>query len=403
MAVIGHAFTSQTTQQTTTSGTPQVVLSLASGNFVAGKKYLILAYAQNAPISGINSGPFFNVRHQGTDFPGSLIVCAPFATSTYFVPFWLTVWTAVASEAIEIVLFNGDSSTNVGSDQITLLAINLSDDLVENTDWFYADTLTPVTYSDAFQTVVSKTFTVPAGGEEWLILGRMQHTVVSTARLATCRLNVDSGASTVPSLTHVGGGVFEQNPTAFARIAPLGSGSHTVLLEAKDDAIGSNNECDSATVFILRLSKFKEYFYQYTSGSTTLSSPSFGNVQTRTFTPTTTSDFWVGGYSSIVASSGSATYGGRVRVDSTDQPATQTSDARVIRQSLNNQNIEPFLVNTQVNLDTTSHTLDLDELCSAASTMSTTDRLVWAISMELAPTTPPASGPLPPGVVAGCA
>jgi hypothetical protein len=141
MAAIAHASRVNTTNQTTASTTYIDATNgdIASGSFTTGDKYLILAMAQ----LGVNNsfqGVFLRVVHGSTAFDDSEQLWANSATTRRTPYFWWTVWTAVSGEDINIQ-YSGNIH-NVGApslDFIVLLAINLSDDVTENTDWFSAE------------------------------------------------------------------------------------------------------------------------------------------------------------------------------------------------------------------------------------------------------------------------
>jgi hypothetical protein len=98
MAAIAHASRVNTTSQTTTSTSYVDATNgdIASGNFTVGKKYLILAMAQQS--SSISLGSTIQVVHGSTAFTDSE---QRFAITSLWAPyFWWTVWTAVSGEDI---------------------------------------------------------------------------------------------------------------------------------------------------------------------------------------------------------------------------------------------------------------------------------------------------------------
>jgi hypothetical protein len=137
MAAIEHASRVNTTNQTTTSTTYVDATNgdIASGSFTTGDKYLILAMAQLG-VGGAFQGVYIRVVHGSTAFDDSkqLFTATQITRRTPY--FWWTVWTAVSGEHINIQ-YRGNSGQNptASLDYIVLLAINLSDDVVENTDW----------------------------------------------------------------------------------------------------------------------------------------------------------------------------------------------------------------------------------------------------------------------------
>src|SRR5574338_39411 len=103
-AQIAHSYTEVTTQQVTISATYVDVpgAAITSGNFTAGKKYLIYINAQaNENSSGVIS---VKTQHGTTDFAESegIMVSQGSGTSSYLPYGFLTVWTAVSSEGIKL-------------------------------------------------------------------------------------------------------------------------------------------------------------------------------------------------------------------------------------------------------------------------------------------------------------
>src|SRR5262249_58402915 len=82
--------------------------------------------------------------------------------------------------------------------RIAMLAINLSDDLAENTDWAFAEDATDVTLTTAFADGASVTVT-PAGASDWLVLTSSQGPGVNGgAALALTRISRAGEAAAVP-------------------------------------------------------------------------------------------------------------------------------------------------------------------------------------------------------------
>jgi hypothetical protein len=138
MAAIGNASRINTTNQTTTSNSYVDATNgdIASGNFTAGKKYLILAAAQfGVSAEGIDCG--VRVVHGTTAFADSDHEFSTLTANARCPYYWWTVWTAVSGEDINLQFIRDApfGSTTTGLDQIVLLAIKLSDDLTENSVW----------------------------------------------------------------------------------------------------------------------------------------------------------------------------------------------------------------------------------------------------------------------------
>src|SRR5262249_4018727 len=152
-AAIAHAFAEVNTAQTTTSSTLVDVpgASIASGNFVAGKKYLLYVTAQMTNQKATDSVER-GALHGTTPFDdallgsgGSRAVFSTASASMQWAYGWFTVWTAVPGEAIKLQFRRLEYLGIAQVNRIAMLAINLSDDLAENTDWAFAEDATDVT------------------------------------------------------------------------------------------------------------------------------------------------------------------------------------------------------------------------------------------------------------------
>jgi hypothetical protein len=144
MAAIAHASRVNTTNQTTTSGTYVDATNgdTASGNFTTGDKYLILAMAQFGLSSSFQMVRL-RVVHGSTAFDDSEQEFANSSSTRRTPYFWWTVWTAVSGEDINVQYCgNVAQGPTAALDFIVLVAINLSDDVTENTDWAYAERAT---------------------------------------------------------------------------------------------------------------------------------------------------------------------------------------------------------------------------------------------------------------------
>jgi hypothetical protein len=177
MAAIAHASRVNTTNQTTTSTTYVDATNgdIASGNLTTGEKYLLLAMAQFGPNNSAQ-GCFIRVVHGSTAFDDSEQLFAASQATRRTPYFWWTVWTAVSGEDINLQFrSNANNVPTASLDFIVLLAINLSDDVTENTDWVSAERSTDDALTTSFLDGASITFT-PGSASDWLVLTNGQYT-----------------------------------------------------------------------------------------------------------------------------------------------------------------------------------------------------------------------------------
>jgi hypothetical protein len=378
-AAIAHAFTEVNTAQTTTSGTLVDVPGalIASENFVAGKKYLLYVTAQMTNQTATDSIELVAL-HGKTDFDGkpsfvpfddalggsggSDAVFSTFSASMQWAYGWFTVWTAVSGEAIKLQFRAPGELGTAQVDRIAMLAINLSDDLAENTDWAFAEDATDVTLTTAFTDGASVTVT-PAGASDWLVLTSSQGPGANGgAALALTRISRSGEAASVLPEARVEVNLLgDQMPMTLARVFPLAAASNTFTEQSAASANGSGLVRTHSSVFVLNLSKFKVHASAYTEPDLALSATAYATqLQTLSITPTVAGDVWIGAYWGFDRNSALRNAKFRVQVDNVDQPAGQTTDAYVFAQTNDAADEDPMVLSTLANLTAAAHTVNLD-------------------------------------------
>lgn len=384
MASIAHASVEQTTNQTTISATYVDVngATLTSGNFTTGKKYLLWVTAQiQNSTQNIITG--CQVTHGSTAFSESQFLAANnIATFGRFTYAWYHIWTAVSGEAITLQL-KSDGTNTANADQIHLLAINLSDDLVENTDWFFAEDATDaLDLGTGGVDGASITFT-PSGASDWLVAS---YALFNTDAI-NCASSLRRSGETTSSLPEswseqnaTGDDIMQLHPRVFALTAV----SNTFKEHSRASAASGADRLHSK-IFALNLNKFSEHANAYTEADTSLSATDYATeLQTIAITPSIAGDVWIGAFWGFDLQDNSREAEFRVQVDGSDQPATQTSDNYQFEISDEPTDEVPMNLSTMPNLSAVTHTIDLD-----ASTDNVTFspagqyRTLWAVTMEL--------------------
>jgi len=385
MVLIDHSQAVQTTRQTTTSSTNVDItsVSIADSFFNTGEKYLIIASAQldtasTAEQSGITT------LHGSTEFDGAdQFMEHPVVDPQKHDYFYFTVWTAVASEGVKMQFRTGGAGTT-GADQVVLTAIRLND-LTENTDWHFDENLTDTTLGLSFSTTNNAvvTFTPSTGGDNWLVLSRAR--VTPDAGLSNQMISRFSrsgeasfNTSTISQEREIAGDfIVQPNMHVFN----LGASSNTFTQESRvDESAGSDSRTDSA-IFAINLASFsKDSSSATTTGAVNLTTTNFGEeIESISITPDSTVDvFCIGGW---VLDNGLVGGEGRLQVDNTDSPATQTSDAYDRNQGFDGKDEVDFLHQTIINLDNTLHTVDLDGSAVSSGTNVLNSHLV-AFTLE---------------------
>lgn len=382
---IAHTFAEQNTKQTNTTTTWQDVLSITSGNFTSGKKYLLHATC-NARNSSSNEKVGVRVVHGAT--PTSFTESEEFhqlVGSLWITYGWLTVWTAVSGEGIKLQFNAPEGLGTAEVDQCFMLSMNLTDDLVENTDWIFnhnsASTALTTTFADFAST---GSFTPGTAGHDWLILGYCRFNNNPLSVSAQCRLDrSEEATSTTPEAkVIVTGGATLRNIQPLARCFNLGASANTFKMRAADATSGTQNTHLHSSVFALNLNKFKAHTCAYTDGTVALSGTDYATqIQTLSVSPTLTGNVWIGG-AFIFGNDGTDTWKARMQVNNSDQPAGQTTDNYQFAMSAGSTDKDPFITSTIVSLAAGSQTVDFD--ASSAATLNASNRQVWAVTMELA-------------------
>jgi len=296
---LSHKFIEQTTRQTVTGVTYTDITgaNINSGNFTADKKYLLVFTAQ---IDGniVSSDAQIKAIHGSTDFEGSELAFEPMqATNTKYTYFWYTVWTAVASEAIKLQFKHETAGQITGADQITMVAIKLSDDLTENTDWFFNENATDTTLRATYGTSgpASITFT-PNGSDDWLVLATAQLDPTSITVPQKTRINAAGGVADVlvEWMQEGEDATADRMVHTLAKVYTPTAVSTTFKTDTESSSVSGNRLYNS--VFALNLNKLKVHAFQATQGElsldTTNAFATSTNIANTTITPTVTGDVW---------------------------------------------------------------------------------------------------------------
>lgn len=387
-AAIGHTYVLQNTGQniTSTSYVDIPGASIASGNFTAGKKYLLYITAQYRETS--TGFVWLRAAHGTTAFAESEVSMLTGSGNEYLAYAWFTVWTAVSGEAVKL---QGQVSGTVPSAdyaRISMLAINLSDDLTENTDWFWSERTT----DDALTTTPSNGGTVtftPSGTSNWLVLTTAQIDYADISATITARLSRSGEASSATPETNIrAANASLLDVRTHARAFALTAASNT-FTEVTVSSASSGTRLNSG-LFALKLNKFRNHAIAYTDADAALSATDYATeLQTVGLTPGVVSNVWILGYWGFDVGAVAREAEFRIQVDAADQPADQTTDNlqfSIIGSSSLDTAEAPMNISSFVSsMSASAHTIDLD-----ASAEQTTGapagqhRQLAAVTMELA-------------------
>lgn len=386
MAAIAHAFTEQNSNQTSTGSYADITgASIASGSFTAGKKYLIEVTAQIG-LSGITDTGGLRVAHGGTAFADSESQINSDIASSRTTYHWFTVWTAVSSEAITLQASRTSGTTDtVNIDQISMTAMNLSDDVTENTDWFFAEDGTDSGLTSTWVDGASITFTPGTAGHDWLVktITRIDPTVVNEAMIT----RIDRSGEATSSLPQAGHEPQSSASTGWMhyvdRVFNLGASSNTF----KEQSSSSTNDHTRlySAIFAINLNEFRNHANAYTEADVSLGTSNYAvELQTISITPAVAGDVLIGAFWGFDRNSAAAEAEFRVQYDNGDQPAAQTTDNYQFSTGNDATDEEALSLITLLSATAAAHTIDLDGSADiSTATPAGQYRSLWAFTMEL--------------------
>lgn len=386
-AAIGHTFVEQNTIQTTTSNTFGDVsgMSITSGNFTVGKKYLLVLTYQ-ADETGSSVGEV-RLVHGSTEFDGTKGVFQR-SSGTFAIPAGsFTVWTAVSSEDVKVQFRSVSAGQTTRIDQVALLAINLSDDVTENTDWCFAESTADQALSTTPVDGASCTITPGVASHDWVVMSYslIDADVAGTASAITRMERSGEASSSLPSARSEFFGTLQVQPFMLTRAFNLGASSNT--FKEVSEATATNHTRLHSAIFMLDLDKFRNHTVAYTEADINLSATAYATeLQTLSITPSVAGDVWIIGYWGADRGADTREVQTRIQVDGSDQPSGQTTDAYTFELGDGATDEYAMIQHTMViSMTAAAHTVDLDGSADSVTSSPTGQhRALIAVTMELA-------------------
>jgi hypothetical protein len=272
---------------------------IASTNMVANKTYLILVggFIENDSASSqaevrVGYGTTPTIFTDGT---GSIDESILTTSKTPF-GFMFTHTQGGTAERYVVQVRNSSASQTTAGDA-WIVAIRLTDELTENTDYYTNSVTADYTTTASYASQASVTFT-PDGTDPWLILGHATRLSPVTDGTSSVKLRInDSVANALVETTEDGGDIVNDiRPLVMAAVYVPSNASHTVTIDAAHTGTTAGTVFNSS-IFALNLSKFSTVAYERTAGDVTpATDPSWTTVATVSPTPSTTGDWLVLGY-----------------------------------------------------------------------------------------------------------
>ena len=358
--------------------------AIASGNFTAGRKYLIVITAQVGAVDGSNDVAI-RTLHGSTPFVESQYdfeTVEPNELTTYG---WFTVWTAISSEAIKLQWKTIVGSNTVKGDNFTLFAMEISEELTEGADWHFDEVVTDTGLTTAWSTTnnATRTFT-PSGSSDWLVLVRSRINHASANRQLETRIErAGEATSTTPFQSTEGEDTtLDRFCHILARPFACTAVSNTFTSASRNDGASSGTRISSA-VFCLDLSRFIDVSTAHTTTTTgDIGDTSFGTeVQEVLITPTSTGNFWTLGQAVFNPEDPNGARS-RVQIDNADQPpgATVDDDVSILHWDGTDQGVS--FIQSVVSLSALS-TIELDVSTDTGTSAVVEDRMLMSISLEI--------------------
>lgn len=301
---------------------------------------------------------------------------------------WWTVFTQPGTpETIKMQYRNVTSAGHtVYADEIQIIAINLSDDLTENTDWHYAADTTQTAQTGSFVDRASITFTPSSGVNDWLILGRIgiDHTPAGSLSNRVHVQLLEDGALVRAELTQIPEDTTDQIQWPIPYVAQsLSEASHTYKLQSKDSVIGAANY-ESSAVLAIDTSKFANVTFVDTATQIgpTVVVDTWAEANTITHTPDATGDTLIIGDIVVDHENTIDHWGTRIQVAGTTVPAGWDGGAMAHAYPNSGDDVRNLPLFVLSSVTDAGQALDLDYY-PAQDGGFLTERTIIAISMAL--------------------
>ncbi len=270
------------------------VCTIAAASFTAGKKYLILASALMRVNDSAGEGRM-RLVHGTTPTLFTDADCAYENTANVQEtnPGWLTMYTQPGTaELVKLqVSCSGAITTTVELGQI--LAINLDDVGVEDTDYRYNEVTADYTTTASYADQALETFT-PNGSDKWLIIGQATYDIAASNSNYRMRLN-DSVAGALVTLDIEGEDTTNEKRQhlCMAVVTPTAV-SHTFSVQFNHESTA--HTVYSSRIFCLNLNKFAQVVSSSNAAGYAPPAVSWGNCLTVAPTPNVTGDWFYWAY-----------------------------------------------------------------------------------------------------------
>lgn len=363
------------------------VATIASGDFTAGHKYLILAAAFVRHASSANEVRMRLVHGTTpTEFTDASLAYELTSNTQETNPGWMTVYTQPGTtEAVTLQV--SVSATNTATVEWGgILAIDLDTGLTENTDYWYNEVTSDYSTTSTNTAQASVTFT-PNGTDTFLLLGTFD--IIPAATGSNYKADLYDSVTGVLTVTDAEGEDVsnETRGHTMASVLVPSSASHTFSVRLGHES--TTHTVLSSRIFVLRLDAFDQFVYALNaSQQQPAASPSWTTTATVSPTPNVTGDWVVLGYYADDVGTITDDLATRLRINPdggglASDPAY--SDSGPGTEGWDDTDILPVSIFTLAELDSgAARTINLDVSLVSGTALRVQDRLLVAFSLELA-------------------
>ena len=248
-------YAEDTTHRTSTSTTWTDCASIAASSFTASKTYAIIAWGYLKP-STASALPRMRLVHgtTPTEFTDSLTVVE--AAGSTRVPFGWVYTFDQPSTTEEVKVQVSDSDTSTATVELSqILAIKLSDDFTENTDWYYAEDTTDSNYANGTNKDGASVTVSANGTDRWLCIGNVVSDMGNVTELYQNYLTI-AGTDEQHVLGIEGEDLTALHSWILLRSKVLANGNNTVKVRYVGS--GTSHVHLSSRVFAINLAKFAQ-------------------------------------------------------------------------------------------------------------------------------------------------
>tara|TARA_R100001594_G_scaffold150671_1_gene213377 strand:+ start:3945 stop:5213 length:1269 start_codon:yes stop_codon:yes gene_type:complete len=306
-----------------------------SSALTSGKTYYVVCHAL---IEGSNSNQLFEWQlvdrtNSDTTLTGSHMILEPAqgtVTQSYYFVGKFTAGSGGGGLAFEQKAASGYTAK---TRYLSMMLMDL--DNLQDSDYFFGTDTSSTALTTTFQDFAVARPTTTAS-DKWLVFAFIDVDVNNVSHNVEMRLQYDSNVggtiSSKPLMSFEGEDTTEQNLWAFCRGYSMSGTSEVFTVQARIDNESGGGAHSNSTVFGIRLDAFEDSYYEYTEAETDTTSATWVELDSKSFTPTTSGDVLVFATAIFEGEQTTRKSYGRVQVDGVTSPNSQPDTYRAVNQ-----------------------------------------------------------------------